>query len=216
MATQRRYGRLMGVAVIGGPLTPPPISMTCTTSESATTRAVTPRCCRWGQTVQPRYRCGNLKRGVIPGGAEGVHRTVSSDEFRRCYTAARPILVARFWRFLRNGVSQSSRVRSKGEGAMAVQRRYGRFMGLAVIGGPLLLSGIAWAGPARADTTSYLQDLHNAGIQEVNGDAALLQTGQRLCVQSGVRRYFRTAKGAGAAALRCQTRRSWAHPATGQ
>jgi Protein of unknown function (DUF732) len=68
---------------------------------------------------------------------------------------------------------------------MAVQRRYGRFMGLAVIGGPLLLSGIAWAGPARADTTSYLQDLHNAGIQEVNGDAALLQTGQRLCVQVG-------------------------------
>src|ERR1700745_1481298 len=58
-------------------------------------------------------------------------------------------------------------------------------MCLAVIGGPLLLSGIACAGPARADTTSYLQDLHNAGIQEVNGDAALLQTGQRLCVQVG-------------------------------
>ena len=69
---------------------------------------------------------------------------------------------------------------------MAAHGRYGRFMGLAAITGPLLVAGLVSAGPARADATSYLNDLHNAGIQDVNGgDAALLQVGQKLCVQLG-------------------------------
>ena len=66
---------------------------------------------------------------------------------------------------------------------MATHHRYGRFARLAMAGGPLLVAGIAWAGPARADDTSYLKDLHNAGIQDVDGDAALVQTGQKLCTQ---------------------------------
>lgn len=56
-------------------------------------------------------------------------------------------------------------------------------MGLAMVGGPLLAAGVTWASPAQADATSYLKDLHNAGIQDVDGDAALLQTGQKLCTQ---------------------------------
>jgi len=68
---------------------------------------------------------------------------------------------------------------------MAALKRYGRFMGLAVMSGPLLFAGIVWAGPARADANSYLSDVRNAGIREVGGDPALLQTGQRLCLEIG-------------------------------
>lgn len=69
---------------------------------------------------------------------------------------------------------------------MATRRHYGRFMGLAVTSAPLLVAGVAWAGPAQADAASYLTDLHHAGIQDFNGgDAALLATGQKLCVQIG-------------------------------
>ena len=67
---------------------------------------------------------------------------------------------------------------------MATQRRKGRFMGLAVVGGPLLVAGVAWASPAQADAASYLADLHSAGIHDVDGgDQALLQVGQKLCTQ---------------------------------
>lgn len=67
---------------------------------------------------------------------------------------------------------------------MAAFRRYGRVMGLAVISSPLLVAGVVWAGPAEADAESYLNDLHNAGIHDVDGgDAALLQVGQKLCDQ---------------------------------
>jgi hypothetical protein len=69
---------------------------------------------------------------------------------------------------------------------MAAQRRDGRLMGVAVIAGPLLLAGVAWAGPAQADTTPYLNDLHNVGIgDDRGGDAALLQMGQKVCVEAG-------------------------------
>jgi Protein of unknown function (DUF732) len=69
---------------------------------------------------------------------------------------------------------------------VATQMRYSRLLGFAAITGPLLAAGVAWAGPAQADATSYLNDLRNAGIQDVNGgDTALLQTGQKLCVQIG-------------------------------
>ena len=67
---------------------------------------------------------------------------------------------------------------------MATQRNYRRFANLAVITGPILVAGVALAGPAEADATSYLTDLHNAGIHAVDGgDAALLQVGRKLCGQ---------------------------------
>jgi hypothetical protein len=64
---------------------------------------------------------------------------------------------------------------------MATQRRYRRFIALALTSGPLLVAGVVWASPAQADTTSYLTDLHNAGIHDSHGDAALLQVGLKLC-----------------------------------
>jgi hypothetical protein len=64
---------------------------------------------------------------------------------------------------------------------MVAQRRYRRFMGLALTSGPLLVAGVVWAGPAQADTASYLNDMHNVGIHDFDGDAALLQVGQKLC-----------------------------------
>lgn len=67
---------------------------------------------------------------------------------------------------------------------MAAQTRYGRFMGSTLAGGPLLVAGLVLADPARADATSFLNDLHNAGIHDVGGgDPALLQTGWKLCTQ---------------------------------
>ncbi len=67
---------------------------------------------------------------------------------------------------------------------MTAQTRKGQSMRLAAVGGPLLIAGIAWAGLAQADATSYLRDLHNAGIHDVDGgDPALLQVGQKLCTQ---------------------------------
>ena len=64
---------------------------------------------------------------------------------------------------------------------MALERRCRRFMGLALISGPLLVAGVVWASPAQADAASYLNDMQNAGIHDVGGDAALLQVGQKLC-----------------------------------
>jgi hypothetical protein len=64
---------------------------------------------------------------------------------------------------------------------MAAQRRYRRFMGLALTSGPLLVTGVVWASPAQADAPSYLKDMHNVGIHDAGGGAALLQVGQRLC-----------------------------------
>ena len=67
---------------------------------------------------------------------------------------------------------------------MAAPRRSGRFIGLTAITGPLLIAGVAWASPAQADAASYLNHLHEFGIRDFGGgDAALLQTGQRLCPQ---------------------------------
>ncbi len=67
---------------------------------------------------------------------------------------------------------------------MAAQRRYRRFMGLALTSGPLLVTGVVWASPAQADAPSYLKDMHNVGIHDAGGDAALLQVGQKLCDQT--------------------------------
>lgn len=67
---------------------------------------------------------------------------------------------------------------------MATHRRYGRLMGMALIGGLLPTAAVIWADPASADTASYLTDLHNAGIHAVQGgDAELVQVGQKLCYE---------------------------------
>ena len=67
---------------------------------------------------------------------------------------------------------------------MAARRPYGRFMGTALAAGPLLVAGVVWATPARADATAFLNDLHNAGIHAINGgDEALLQMGLDICQQ---------------------------------
>ena len=63
---------------------------------------------------------------------------------------------------------------------MAAQRRYGRFMGLAMISSPLLVAAATWASPAQADAASYLNDLHKARIHDVDGgDPALMQVAQK-------------------------------------
>jgi Protein of unknown function (DUF732) len=66
---------------------------------------------------------------------------------------------------------------------MVAQKYYDRFSGVAMISGALLFAGIIWAAPAQADANSYLTDLRNAGIRDDGGDAALLQTGWKLCTQ---------------------------------
>jgi hypothetical protein len=65
---------------------------------------------------------------------------------------------------------------------MAEQKRYGRFAGLALTGGPLLVAGFLWAAPAQADADSFLNDAHNEGIYDAQGgDEGLLAAGQELC-----------------------------------
>ncbi|OBG76431.1 hypothetical protein A5714_02285 [Mycobacterium sp. E2462] len=67
---------------------------------------------------------------------------------------------------------------------MAGRTLYGRLVGGALVAGPLVIGGIGWAGPAQADQTSFLNDLHNANIHAINGgDDALLQMGADLCQQ---------------------------------
>lgn len=65
---------------------------------------------------------------------------------------------------------------------MAARKRFGQLVGPALAGGALVAALIE-AGPAQADPITYLNDLHNAGIADANGDAALLQTGWKLCAQ---------------------------------
>lgn len=67
---------------------------------------------------------------------------------------------------------------------MATHSLRGRMMGTALVGGPLLLAGLALASPAHADATSFVNDLHRDGIHAVNGgDPALLQMGAQVCQQ---------------------------------
>jgi Protein of unknown function (DUF732) len=61
-------------------------------------------------------------------------------------------------------------------------RIYRRFLGTALVGGPLLVAGVVWASPAHADQTSYLNDLHNHGIHDfAGGDAAMVKQGWIVC-----------------------------------
>ncbi len=67
---------------------------------------------------------------------------------------------------------------------MAAPKRYGRRVGTALSGGSLLVAAVVVAGPAQADDTSFLNDVHNAGMHDVGGgDAALLVTGWKVCTQ---------------------------------
>ncbi|GAA4538679.1 DUF732 domain-containing protein [Mycobacterium paraffinicum] len=67
---------------------------------------------------------------------------------------------------------------------MTAQRLCGRFMSTALVGGSLLVAGVMSAGPARADTTTFVNDLHKAGIHAVSGgDPALVQMGLSVCQQ---------------------------------
>ena len=65
---------------------------------------------------------------------------------------------------------------------MSAHTRYRLLMGSAFSSGLILVAGVAWAAAVRADDASYLNDLHNAGIRDLDGgDPALLQTGHKLC-----------------------------------
>jgi hypothetical protein len=67
---------------------------------------------------------------------------------------------------------------------MAAQSLYGRIKGTALVGGPLLLAGLAWASPAQADANSFVNDLHRDGIHAMSGgDPALLRMGAAVCQQ---------------------------------
>ncbi|TAM64201.1 DUF732 domain-containing protein [Mycobacterium sp.] len=66
---------------------------------------------------------------------------------------------------------------------MSPRRLAGGFIASALFAGPLL-AGLVWAGPAQADATSFLSDVHRAGIHAVTGgDTALLQAGLNICQQ---------------------------------
>ncbi|OBH09490.1 hypothetical protein A9X03_04215 [Mycobacterium sp. E1715] len=67
---------------------------------------------------------------------------------------------------------------------MPGQRAYGRFIKTALVSGPVLVAGVALAGPAHADATTFVSDLHKNGIHAVSGgDAALVQMGLSVCQQ---------------------------------
>ena len=67
---------------------------------------------------------------------------------------------------------------------MTAQRLCGQIMSAALVGGPLLVAGVMWAGPAQADATTFVNDLHKDGIHAVSGgDAALVQMGLNVCQQ---------------------------------
>lgn len=59
--------------------------------------------------------------------------------------------------------------------------RRGGAEGLAVMSAPLVVAVVLVAAPAHADAQSYLNHLHTVGIHDVDGDAALLQQGEKLC-----------------------------------
>ena len=100
---------------------------------------------------------------------------------------------------------------------MAAQRLYGRFTGTALVGGPLLVAGLIWASPAQADATTFLNDLHQAGIHAVTGgDPALLQMGAGICQQLSWGAPPGQLEDPGAATLRQPPGRRWDHPPTGR
>ena len=43
------------------------------------------------------------------------------------------------------------------------------------------IASLAFAAPANADSTAYLNDIHNAGIADSSGDSDILATGRQVC-----------------------------------
>lgn len=67
---------------------------------------------------------------------------------------------------------------------MRTHGRCSQFMGTALLGGSLLGAGLLLAGPAHADASDFLNDMHRDGIHAMNGgDTALLQAGLNVCQQ---------------------------------
>jgi hypothetical protein len=67
---------------------------------------------------------------------------------------------------------------------MRTHGRCSQFLGTALLGGSLVAAGVVLAGPAQADATSFLNDMHKDGIHAVSGgDGALLQAGLNVCQQ---------------------------------
>ncbi|BBY03927.1 DUF732 domain-containing protein [Mycobacterium seoulense] len=67
---------------------------------------------------------------------------------------------------------------------MTARRLCGRLMSTALVGGSLLAAEVMWAGPAQADATAFVNDLHKDGIHAVSGgDGALVQMGFAVCQQ---------------------------------
>src|SRR5271156_3525315 len=95
-----------------------------------------------------------------------LRRNGSDCRLPTCQSPPQPILAGAFRALSWCNIASSNtgQYADKGEEAMAAQRRHGRFVGTALVSGPLLVAGAVWASPAQADETSYLNDLHNSGI----------------------------------------------------
>jgi hypothetical protein len=64
---------------------------------------------------------------------------------------------------------------------MATCRQDASVFGIALAVGALALTGIVTATPSRADSESYLNKLHNAGINLPRGDNEMLEWGWEVC-----------------------------------
>jgi hypothetical protein len=51
----------------------------------------------------------------------------------------------------------------------------------ALVAATMVLTGVATAGPARADTQAYLNHLHDAGINTPRGELDVLEGGWEVC-----------------------------------
>lgn len=72
---------------------------------------------------------------------------------------------------------------------MVMRRRDASVFGTALAVGALVLTGMVTAAPSRADTESYLNKLHNAGINLPRGDNEMKEWGWEVCalLASGVK-----------------------------
>jgi hypothetical protein len=64
---------------------------------------------------------------------------------------------------------------------MATCRRGVSVFGAALVTGALGLTGLVAAGPAQADTQSYLNHLRDAGINTPRGELDVLEGGWEVC-----------------------------------
>lgn len=72
---------------------------------------------------------------------------------------------------------------------MVMRRLDASVFGTALAVGALVLTGMVTAAPSRADTESYLNKLHNAGINLPRGDNEMKEWGWEVCalLASGVK-----------------------------